>query len=74
MSCPVEPVHTHIIFNVPHSQVSERLRESLKKWAEGEFKGDPQLSLVPALYNKLKQEGYDFVITQDSVPVIIILT
>lgn len=48
-------------------QVSERLRESLKKWAEGEFKGDAQLSLIPALYNKLKQDGYDFNIQSDSV-------
>ena len=32
----------------------------LKKWAEGDFKKDPQLSLIPSLYNKLKQEGHDF--------------
>ena len=48
-------------------QVSERLRESLKKWADGEFKGDPQLSLIPALYTKLKQDGYDFNVQSDSV-------
>lgn len=51
----------------PPSQVSERLRESLKKWAEGEFKGDSQLSLIPALYTKLKQDGYDFNVQSDSV-------
>jgi signal transducing adaptor molecule len=32
----------------------------LKKWAEGDFKNDPQLNLIPSLYNKLKQEGHDF--------------
>ncbi|XP_063879998.1 signal transducing adapter molecule 1-like isoform X1 [Scylla paramamosain] len=49
-----------------HHKVSERLRECLKKWAEGEFKGDPQLSLIPALYTKLKQDGYDFNVQTDS--------
>lgn len=32
----------------------------MKKWAEGDFKKDPQLNLIPSLYNKLKQEGLDF--------------
>ncbi|KAK4316073.1 hypothetical protein Pmani_012717 [Petrolisthes manimaculis] len=63
-----QEIRKHITGTRTHHKVSERLRESLKKWAEGEFKGDPQLSLVPALYNKLKQEGYEFVITQDTVP------
>ncbi|XP_050725461.1 signal transducing adapter molecule 1-like [Eriocheir sinensis] len=49
-----------------HHKVSERLRESLKKWAEGEFKGDAQLSLIPALYSKLRQDGYDFNVQSDS--------
>ncbi|KAG7155267.1 Signal transducing adapter molecule 1-like [Homarus americanus] len=51
---------------VKESTVSERLRQSLKKWAEGDFKGDPQLSLIPALYAKLKQEGYDFNVHSES--------
>jgi signal transducing adaptor molecule len=38
----------------------QKLRASLKKWAEGEFKKDPQLSLIPSMYNKMKQEGHDF--------------
>jgi signal transducing adaptor molecule len=33
----------------------------LKKWAEGDFKADPQLNLIPSLYNKMKSEGHDFV-------------
>lgn len=33
---------------------------SLKKWAEGDFKSDPQLNLIPTLYMKMKQEGQDF--------------
>ncbi|XP_030765343.1 signal transducing adapter molecule 1 [Sitophilus oryzae] len=42
-----------------HSHVAKRLRESLKKWAENEFKSDGQLTLIPSLYNKLKTT-YDF--------------
>lgn len=32
----------------------------MKKWAEGEFKTDPQLNLIPSLYKKLINEGLDF--------------
>lgn len=32
----------------------------LKRWAEGEFKTDPELNLIPTLYAKLRQENYDF--------------
>lgn len=32
----------------------------MKKWAEGDFKKDPQLNLIPSMYSKLKQEGVDF--------------
>jgi signal transducing adaptor molecule len=42
------------------------LKQSLKKWAEGDFKSDPQLNLIPTLYNKMKQEGHDF--TDNSIP------
>lgn len=38
----------------------QKLKVCLKKWAEGDFKKDPQLSLIPSMYNKLKQEGHDF--------------
>ncbi|XP_069685533.1 signal transducing adapter molecule 1 isoform X1 [Periplaneta americana] len=41
-------------------KVAEKLRQLLKKWAEGDFKNDPQLNLIPSLYAKLKQEGIDF--------------
>ncbi|KAG8228579.1 hypothetical protein J437_LFUL009284 [Ladona fulva] len=40
--------------------VSEGLRRLLRSWAEGEFRSDPQLSLVPALYGRLRQEGMEF--------------
>ncbi|CAL4209015.1 unnamed protein product, partial [Meganyctiphanes norvegica] len=53
-----------ILTNVKtHPKVSKRLGESLKKWAEGNFKGDPKLSLIPSLYNKLILEGYAFTTT-----------
>jgi signal transducing adaptor molecule len=38
----------------------QKLKISLKKWAEGDFKADPQLNLIPTLYKKMKQEGHDF--------------
>merc|ERR1719215_2368003 len=41
-------------------KVQEKLRGLLKSWAEGEFKGDSQLSLIPSLYNGLNKEGMDF--------------
>ena len=41
-------------------KVQEKLRSLLKTWAEGEFKGVPQLNLIPSLYNALKREGVDF--------------
>ncbi|KAL7052751.1 hypothetical protein ACKWTF_004989 [Chironomus riparius] len=41
--------------------VANKLKQCLKKWAEGDFKADPQLNLIPSLYNKMKSEGHDFV-------------
>lgn len=32
----------------------------LRGWAEGDFKNDPQLALIPSLYNQLQKEGIDF--------------
>lgn len=49
-----------------------RLKQLLKKWAEGEFKSDPQLNLIPSLYNKLKSEGVDFSDVQPNVSYAII--
>ena len=46
-------------------KVQEKLRGVLKSWAEGEFKGDSQLSLIPCLYTALKKEGVDFSSTSD---------
>ncbi len=40
--------------------MQEKLKQMLKKWAEGEFKGDPQLNLIPSLYGALKRDGVDF--------------
>lgn len=38
----------------------QNLKTVLKRWAENEFKSDPQLNLIPSLYQKLKSEGHDF--------------
>ena len=43
-----------------HPKVQDKLKAMLKKWAEGEFKGDSQFSLIPSLYHTLKREGVDF--------------
>nr|CAD7401307.1 unnamed protein product [Timema poppensis] len=48
-------------------RISEKLKQLLKKWAEGDFKSDPQLNLIPSLYSKLKQEGMDFSAHSDMV-------
>ncbi|XP_055636421.1 signal transducing adapter molecule 2 [Toxorhynchites rutilus septentrionalis] len=42
------------------TKVNTRLKLCLKKWAEAEFKSDPQLNLIPSLYQKLRSEGHDF--------------
>ncbi|XP_063613298.1 signal transducing adapter molecule 1-like [Penaeus indicus] len=61
-----QELRKHLTSTRTHMKVSEKLRECVKKWAEGDFKGDPQLSLIPALYNNLKQDGYDFNVQSDS--------
>ncbi|XP_065343719.1 signal transducing adapter molecule 1 isoform X1 [Cloeon dipterum] len=41
--------------------LQEKLKSMLKSWAESpDFTKDPQLSLIPSLYKKLKEEGVDF--------------
>jgi signal transducing adaptor molecule len=50
-------------------RVAEKLRQLLKKWAENDFKNDPQLNLIPSLYAKLKQEGIDFTMLSETVKV-----
>ena len=47
-------------------KVQEKLRCLLKSWAEGEFKGDSQLNLIPSLYSALKREGVDFSSASDT--------
>lgn len=49
----------NLIANKQQPKVSERARLLVKKWAK-EFKNDPQLSLMPSLYEKLKKEGVSF--------------
>jgi len=48
------------IFAKAHPKIVEKLKEVLKKWAEGEFSRDPSLSLIPSLYASLKKDGIDF--------------
>lgn len=48
------------LINKSHIKVVNKLKESLKRWAEGEFKTDSQLNLIPTLYSKLVAKGIDF--------------
>ncbi|KAH8367399.1 hypothetical protein KR084_012082 [Drosophila pseudotakahashii] len=41
-------------------KVSLKMRQVLKNWADNDYKNDRELDLIPALYAKLRQEGYDF--------------
>lgn len=50
----------HRLLTKVSSPVSQKMRVSLKKWAENEFKTDSQLNLIPSLYQKLNGEGADF--------------
>lgn len=43
-----------------HPKVIERFKLTLKKWAENEFKTDPELTFIPVFYEQLKKEGYEF--------------
>lgn len=40
--------------------IALKMRVSLKKWSENEFKSDSQLNLIPSLYERLRSEGLDF--------------
>lgn len=40
-------------------KIYDKLKALLKRWAESDFKTDPQLNLIPSLYQKLKSE-HDF--------------
>lgn len=44
------------------------MKSCLKKWSEGDFKKDPQLNLIPSLYQKMKSEGHEFVDYEKSDP------
>lgn len=48
-------------------KIVEKIKILLKKWAEGDFKTDPQLNLIPSLYNKLRNEGLDFSSVSETV-------
>ncbi|XP_026314456.1 signal transducing adapter molecule 1 [Hyposmocoma kahamanoa] len=39
--------------------IAARLRSLLRKWADGEFRSDPQLDLIPALAKQLRAEQAD---------------
>ncbi|KAJ9590140.1 hypothetical protein L9F63_016725 [Diploptera punctata] len=56
------------LLNRSQPTVADKLRKLLKKWAEGDFKNDPQLNLIPSLYAKLKQDGVDFSAHSDAQP------
>ncbi|CAG0903803.1 unnamed protein product, partial [Cyprideis torosa] len=48
-----------------HPKVAAKLRSLLKKWAEGEFKKDSALVLIPQIYRSLEADGHDFSGSED---------
>jgi len=40
--------------------IRDKFLSCLQKWAENEFKSDPQLDLIPTLFNSLRGKGFDF--------------
>ncbi|XP_011166949.1 signal transducing adapter molecule 1 isoform X2 [Solenopsis invicta] len=54
------------LINHPQSKIVDKIKALLKKWVEGDFKTDPQLNLIPSLYNKLRSEGHDFSSVSDT--------
>ena len=65
---------TNVILRFNAFRVQEKLKGMLRRWAEGDFKGDPQLALIPSLYNQLIKEGIDFSSASGSSDVSIYLT
>ena len=56
-------------FQSSQPRLADSLKSLLRKWTEFDFKSDPDLSLIPSLYSKLKSEGVDFSVSDfDSVP------
>ncbi len=49
-----------------HPGIANIAKTLLKKWAEGDFKTDPNLNLIPSLYKKLRSSGIDFGSVEDS--------
>ncbi|XP_011878314.1 PREDICTED: signal transducing adapter molecule 1 isoform X2 [Vollenhovia emeryi] len=54
------------LINHPQPKIVDKTKALLKKWVEGDFKTDPQLNLIPSLYNKLRSEGHDFSSVSDT--------
>ncbi|XP_055945030.1 signal transducing adapter molecule 2-like isoform X1 [Argiope bruennichi] len=43
-----------------HPEAEKKLKLLLQRWANEEFKDDPELGIIPSLYYKLKSEGVEF--------------
>ncbi|XP_011691407.1 PREDICTED: signal transducing adapter molecule 1 isoform X4 [Wasmannia auropunctata] len=54
------------LINHQQPKIVDKIKALLKKWVEGDFKTDPQLNLIPSLYNKLRSEGHDFSAVSDT--------
>ena len=49
-----------LIEKIRERQVREKLLDCLQKWAENEFRSDPQLDLIPSFYQSLRRQGVEF--------------
>ncbi|XP_068151309.1 signal transducing adapter molecule 1 [Drosophila tropicalis] len=54
-------------FKKSHPKLATSMCRVLKNWADNDFKGDPQLNLIPSLVIKLCMDGYDFKNLNDKI-------
>jgi signal transducing adaptor molecule len=57
-----------ILHRTQEKTIRDKLLGCLEKWALNEFKTDPQLNLIPSMYNKLKHAGAEFPSQADESP------
>lgn len=56
----VSECRTLITNGKTHTKVIRQLKQLIRVWADGEFKSDPSLSLIPSLFSSLRTEGHTF--------------
>lgn len=63
-----ETEYRKLLHKTQEKAIRDKLLSCLEKWALNEFKSDPQLNLIPSMYNKLKQAGAEFPSSENDSP------